>query len=52
MFSAVVDGLTIEGVDIVRWDADDRIVEFTVMARPYKGLQALIGAMGRQLGSA
>lgn len=52
MFTAVVDGLTVEGVDIIRWDADDRIVEFTVMARPYKGLQALIGAMGRQLGSA
>ncbi|MEE2057176.1 nuclear transport factor 2 family protein [Rhodococcus artemisiae] len=52
MFTAVVDGLTVEGVDIVRWDADDRIVEFTVMVRPYKGLQALIGAMGRKLESA
>lgn len=49
-FTATVDSLDVEGVDIIRWDGDGRIVEFTVMARPFKGLQALITAMGAQLG--
>ena len=48
-FGAELDGLQVDGVDIIRWDEDGRITEFTVMARPFKGLQALISAMGRRL---
>ncbi|GAB2753290.1 nuclear transport factor 2 family protein [Nocardioides salsibiostraticola] len=40
---------TIHGVDMLRWDGEDRLTSFTVMARPYKGLEALMGAMMRQL---
>lgn len=48
-FSATVDGLEIDGVDIITWNDDDLITEFTVMTRPFKGLQALIQAMGAAL---
>lgn len=48
-FHAVVDGLEIDGVDLIRWDDQDRIVEFTVMTRPFKALRALIDQMGARL---
>ncbi|PPJ25825.1 polyketide cyclase [Nocardia nova] len=48
-FSASVDELVIDGVDIIRWDADGRLTEFTVMIRPFKALQAVVDAMGTQL---
>ena len=35
--------------DIIEWDEAGRIVNYTVMARPLKGLQALITAMGAEL---
>ncbi len=44
-FEAEVDGLTVHGVDMIRWDDQDRITSFTVMVRPHKGLEALMGAM-------
>ena len=49
MFTATIDGREVSGVDIITWDDTDRIVDFTVMARPFKGLQALITAMGAEL---
>lgn len=48
-FSATINGFEVSGVDIIKWNADNRISEFTVMARPLKGLQALINAMGAEL---
>lgn len=48
-FVTEVDGLAINGVDIVAWDADDRITSFKVMARPIKGLMKLIERMGAVL---
>ena len=48
-FSASVDGLDVHGIDLLRWDDADRLVEFTVMVRPMKGLQALVAAMGSEL---
>ena len=44
-FEAEVDGLTVHGVDMIRWDDAGLITSFTVMARPHKGLEALMGAM-------
>ncbi len=40
-FAAVVDGLTVNGVDIIRFDADDRIIDFKVMLRPLSGTLAV-----------
>jgi hypothetical protein len=48
-FTAEVDGLQVEGVDLIRWDDDGQIVEFTVMLRPFKALQAVITRMLEQL---
>lgn len=48
-FSTEVDGKAIKGVDLIRFDAHGKIVEFEVMVRPATGLQALAAAMGARL---
>lgn len=48
-FEADLDGKVVHGVDMVRWGADDKLTSFTVMVRPFQGLQALMGAMAAQL---
>ena len=48
-FEADLDGVYVNGVDMLRWDAGGRLVSFTVMVRPMRGLQKLIEAMARQL---
>jgi len=48
-FEAVLDGLTLHGVDMMQWDDDGRLVEFTVMVRPVKGLSKLIELMAAEL---
>jgi hypothetical protein len=49
-FTATVDDREVEGVDMLHWNEDGRIDEFTVMARPFSGLQTLIAAMAAELG--
>ncbi len=49
-FSATVAGKSLKGIDMIRFDASGKIVEFEVMARPATGLQALGAAMGAKLG--
>jgi hypothetical protein len=48
-FSAKVGDFSLKGIDIIRFGADGRIVEFEVMVRPFKGLTALAEAMQKQL---
>jgi len=48
-FTAELDGLTLHGIDMIRWDDDGRITEFTVMVRPFKALQKLMEKMLGQL---
>lgn len=48
-FHADLDGVQVHGVDVLRWGDDGRLVEFTVMVRPLRGLQALVERMGAQL---
>lgn len=48
-FTAEVDGKQIEGIDTITWDDAGAIVSFTVMVRPIRGLEAVIGAMATQL---
>jgi len=52
VFEARVGDRELSGVDILRFGADDRIEELTVMIRPFSGLQALLEEMGRRLGAA
>ncbi len=48
-FEAELDGLTVHGVDMLQWNDDGRLVEFTVMVRPFKGLEKLIELMAAEL---
>jgi len=48
-FEAELDGIYVQGVDMLRWNSDGKLVSFTVMVRPMRGLQKLIELMGRQL---
>ena len=48
-FTAELDGLTVHGIDMFRWDEAGRITEFTVMVRPFKALQKLMELMLLQL---
>jgi hypothetical protein len=51
-FITTIDGLEINGVDIIGWDAEGRIDRFKVMVRPLKAIDALHRAMGARLASA
>jgi hypothetical protein len=48
-FHADLDGVLVHGVDLIRFDADGHIVEFTVMVRPLRALNRLVEEMGRAL---
>ncbi len=48
-FEADLDGVYVQGVDILRWNAEDKLVSFTVMVRPLRGLQRLVELMAAQL---
>ncbi len=51
-FRARAGGRQLKGIDLIRFDADGRIVDFEVMIRPASGLQALAEEMGRRLTAA
>lgn len=48
---AEVGGVKINAVDIISWNADDRISHFKVMVRPLKAVNILHQAMGQMLAS-
>jgi hypothetical protein len=48
-FEASLDGLYVQGVDILRWNAEGKLVSFTVMVRPLRGLQKLAELMAVRL---
>ena len=48
-FSASVKGKQLKGIDMLRFDAEGRIIEFEVMVRPLSGLQALAEEMGKRM---
>jgi hypothetical protein len=48
-FEAELDGIYVQGVDMLRWNGEGRLVSFTVMVRPLRGLEKLVELMGRQL---
>jgi hypothetical protein len=51
-FTTTIGDVQVHGVDMIEWDDQGRIVEFTVMARPAKGLQVLIEHMAAELSRA
>ena len=40
-FSTVIEGITVNGVDMITWGADGRIIEFKVMVRPLKAINLI-----------
>lgn len=48
-FSRTMDGIHINGVDIIRWNADGQIADFKVMVRPMKAMNKVWEAMGAML---
>lgn len=48
-FSRTMDGIHINGVDIIRWNADGQIVDFKVMVRPMKAMNKVWESMGAML---
>ena len=51
-FTTTIDDIEVHGIDMIEWDDALHITEFTVMARPTKGLQVLIEHMGAELARA
>ena len=48
-FSTQIDGVLINGVDLIRWDAAGQIVDFKVMVRPLQAISLLHQKMGDML---
>ncbi|WP_368664621.1 nuclear transport factor 2 family protein, partial [Oleiphilus sp. HI0086] len=48
-FETLIDGKTVNGVDMITWNEDDQITEFKVMLRPLQGINAVHKAMGEAL---
>jgi hypothetical protein len=48
-FIAAIDGVEVNGVDIIGWNAEGRIDRFKVMVRPLKAIQALQQRMAAAL---
>ncbi len=48
-FVTKIDGITINGVDMIRFNDDGKIVDFKVMMRPLKAIQKIHGQMAKML---
>lgn len=48
-FQTEIDGVIINGVDMIEWNDEGKIVDFKVMVRPLKAINAIHQAMGRML---
>lgn len=48
-FETELDGVQVNGIDLIRWDDAGRIVEFKVMVRPLKAIQAVHARMAERL---
>jgi hypothetical protein len=48
-FETVIDGITINGVDMIHWDENGQISSFKVMLRPLKAINLIHKMMGEML---
>jgi hypothetical protein len=51
-FETTIDGLVVNGVDMIAWNADDRITSFKVMVRPLKAINLIHHKMAALLQAA
>ena len=50
-FETEIDGIHINGVDMIRWNDDEQIIDFKVMLRPLKAVNKVHQMMGAMLNS-
>lgn len=57
-FEVEIDGISVNGVDMIRWNDEGRIVDFKVMVRPLKAVNllhqrmaAMLEALGQRRGA-
>jgi hypothetical protein len=50
-FETEIDGILVNGVDLIKWNDAGRIVEFKVMLRPLKAINLIHQRMGAMLQS-
>ena len=48
-FETEIDGVLVNGVDIIKWNEAGRVVEFKVMIRPLKAINVIHERMGAML---
>lgn len=48
-FETVIDGIVVNGVDMIKWNDMDKITEFKVMIRPLKAINLIHQRMGEML---
>ncbi len=48
-FTTALGEVEVHGVDVITWDDDGQIIDFTVMIRPVRALNAVIEHMGAEL---
>lgn len=48
-FAAEIDGVSINGVDMIEWNDEGKIVDFKVMIRPLKAINIIHQSMGAML---
>jgi len=51
-FELVLDGITVNGVDMIKWNASGKITEFKVMLRPLKAVNLIHQKMAAALQAA
>lgn len=51
-FQVRIDGIEVNGIDLIRWDDAGRIVEFKVMIRPLKAIHLIHQKMAAMLEAA
>ncbi len=48
-FETEIDGIIVNGVDMIRWNDEGKIIEFKVMVRPLKAITLIHQKMGERL---
>lgn len=48
-FETEIDGIVINGVDMIKWNENGQIIEFKVMIRPLKAVNLIHQKMGQML---
>jgi len=48
-FALELDGIAVNGVDMIEWDAEGKIIDFKVMIRPYKAIEVVRTRMAAML---